>query len=71
MVLMGCSQAPDACETIATLPVAYASESSCLESRSEILSLSPDLGYARVTADCRPQGTGQRRDTNLRTNPSA
>ena len=71
MVLLGCSQGMTSCETIATLPVAYASESSCIGSRSEILSLSSDLGYAHVVADCRPRGPAGPRESNLRTPPTA
>lgn len=70
MVLIGCSQGPTSCETIATMPVAYVSEASCLGSRSEILSLSAELGYARVIADCRPQGAPSR-ESKLQNAPSA
>ena len=53
MVLIGCSQSASQCESIATLPVAYASMPSCLAARSEILSASSDLGYGSVRAECR------------------
>lgn len=53
MVLIGCSQSGSQCESIATLPVAYASMSSCLAARSEILSASSDLGYGSIRAECR------------------
>lgn len=53
MVLIGCSQNASQCESVATLPVAYASMSSCLAARSEILSATSDLGYASVKAECR------------------
>ena len=66
MVLIGCSQGSGPCETIATMPVAYVSEASCLGSRSEILSLTSDLGYARVTADCRPQASAVSRNSDVR-----
>lgn len=53
MVLIGCSQNAAQCESIATLPVAYASIASCYAARSEILSASGDLGYGSVRAECR------------------
>jgi hypothetical protein len=53
MVLIGCSQNASQCESVATLPMAYASMSSCLAARSEILSVTSDLGYASVRAECR------------------
>jgi hypothetical protein len=53
MVLIGCSQNASQCESVATLPVAYASMSSCLAARSEILSASGDLGYGSLRAECR------------------
>lgn len=56
MVLMGCGSGQVSCAPIATLPVAYASEASCLQSRGEILRASGDLGYGRVVAECRRNG---------------
>ena len=53
MVLIGCSQNAAQCESIATLPVAYATMESCRAARSEILSASGDLGYPDVRAECR------------------
>lgn len=58
LILLGCSQGVGECQTIATLPLAYASQVSCLDSRSEILKSLPDMGYARVEAECRPQAGG-------------
>lgn len=53
MVLMGCGQGDLPCERIATLPVAYSSQASCLAARPEILAASTGLGFARVEAECR------------------
>lgn len=58
LVLLGCPQGASECQTIATLPVAYASQVNCLDSRSEILKSLPAMGYARVEAECRPQTRG-------------
>jgi hypothetical protein len=69
MILMGCSQNATSCETIATMPVAYASEASCRSSSSEILAASPSLGYARVYADCRPQSPATSSKTKPSVNP--
>ena len=71
MVLIGCSQGASSCAPIATMPVAYASEASCLDARADILSLSSGLGYARVIAECRPHGSAAPRKANLRTVPTA
>ena len=52
MVLLGCSDAA-ACEPVATLPVAYESQASCMASRTEILAA---LGDETMVAECRRQG---------------
>ena len=71
MVLMGCGQNALECERIATLPVAYQSQASCLAARPEILAASTDLGFARVEAECRsaaPASASDRRSVrNLST----
>ena len=59
MVVLGCGQPADACTPLGTMPVAYASEGSCIEARSDIVSLHSGLGFARVIAECRP------RDSNV------
>lgn len=56
MVLLGCSAEASQCQPILTMPVAYTSEASCLNSRAEILALNSHLGFARVEAQCRPHG---------------
>lgn len=57
MVLLGCSQAADSCQSVAVMPVAYASQASCLGARQEMVALSADLGFERVVAECRPRGS--------------
>ena len=52
------------------MPVAYASEASCMDARAEILSLSSDLSFARVVAECHPHGMAAPRKANLRTVPT-
>lgn len=71
MVLFGCAQGPAACEAIATMPVAYASEASCLQAREDILSASPNLGFARVVAECRRQESNPRHEAKLPAKPTA
>lgn len=71
MVLIGCAPNATSCEPIATLPVAYASEASCLDARSEILSVSGKLGYSRVIAKCSPQGGRTPHKAHLRRHPTA
>jgi hypothetical protein len=61
MVLIGCAQADGPCEPITTLPVAYRSQSVCLDARADIVSVSSGLGYSRVTAECRPQPRAPRK----------
>ena len=56
MILIGCGSGEASCATIATLPVAYANEASCLQSREDILRASGNLGYGRVVAECRRNG---------------
>ena len=56
MVLIGCASGGQSCEAIATLPVAYRSQATCLAARASIITASGDLGYARVVAECRPAG---------------
>jgi hypothetical protein len=53
MVLSGCAQGQN-CAPIATLPVAYRSEASCLAARGDIVAASAELGFDRVIAECRP-----------------
>ena len=54
MVLIGC--APGAqCAPIATMPVAYRSQTTCLDARAEIVAATAGLGYGKITAECRPQ----------------
>lgn len=71
MVLIGCPQGTAACEPIATMPVAYANEATCMQARADILSVSHDLGYARVVAECRPQGSQLRREAKAPAQPTA
>lgn len=71
MVLIGCPQGAAGCAPIATMPVAYASEASCLQARADILSVSQNMGFARVTAECRPQDPNVRHEAKLRAASSA
>lgn len=54
MVLLGCGQADYACQPVATLPVAYASEQSCMAARVEILDA---MGDATLVAECRREAS--------------
>ncbi len=56
MVLIGCAQGGVQCSPIATMPVAFRNQASCLEARAEMVAASTGLGYAQVTAECRQQG---------------
>ena len=56
MILMGCTNGAHQCAPIATMPVAYQSEASCIAARADIVAASGGLGYDRVIANCRRQG---------------
>ena len=56
MILIGCAQGGTQCAPIATMPVAFRNQASCLEARADMVAASTDLGYAQVTAECRQQG---------------
>lgn len=71
MVLIGCGQGGGQCETVATMPVAYRSESACLDSRADIVAASSGLGYARVIAECRVMTPAAPRKVDVRAAPSA
>lgn len=60
MVLIGCAQGGVQCAPIATMPVAFRDQASCLEARADMVAASSGLGYARVTAECRRQGKAPR-----------
>lgn len=51
MVLIGCGTGQD-CAPVATMPVAYRSQASCLADRSSIIAASSDLGFQRLIAEC-------------------
>ena len=59
MVLIGCGPGATACEPIATLPVAYASQAACLGARGDILAASAGLGT--MIAECRPAASAAAR----------
>jgi len=71
MVLIGCAQADGPCEPITTLPVAYRSQSACLDSRADMIAAGSGLGYARVIAECRAQGPAAPRKVEIKAVPSA
>lgn len=60
MVLIGCAQG-EQCAPIATMPVAYRNEATCLDARAEMVAATAELGYVRVIAECRPQAPAARK----------
>lgn len=71
MVLLNCGPNAGTCEAIATMPVAYPSEATCLGARAEIVSAIRESGFARVRADCRPQRPGAQVTTAAKPRPDA
>jgi len=53
MVLMGCASGGSQCEPVTTLPVAYASQASCLTARADVVAATGNLGFATVRAECK------------------
>ena len=68
MTLIGCTTGGHQCAPIATLPVAYQSEVSCLAARADIVAASSGLGYDRVIANCRRQGPARPEKLNAKAN---
>jgi hypothetical protein len=58
MVLISCAQPGGQCEPVTTMPVAYASQSSCQAAKSEILS---SIGGDGMIAECRRQSVPSRK----------
>ena len=56
MVLLGCASGGSQCEPVTTLPMAYASQSSCLIARADILAATGNLGFDSVRAECKADG---------------
>lgn len=71
MILVGCTNGGTQCAPIATMPVAYQSEVSCLAARADIVAVSAGLGYDRVIANCHRKGPARPERLNAKASTTA
>jgi len=70
MILIGCADGAE-CAPVMTLPVAFQSEASCLDARSEMVAAGEGLGYDRLFAECRAQSRPARNQAGAGKTPLA
>jgi hypothetical protein len=57
MAILGCGEAADACEPVATLPVRYESAAQCNAATEDAIQQHSDVLFPVVVAECRKAGT--------------
>jgi hypothetical protein len=57
MAILGCGEASDVCEPVATLPARYESAESCNAATAAAIERHSDALYPVVVAECRAAGT--------------
>ncbi len=54
IAIMGCGDAGNACQTVATPAAHYSSEQACLAARGDALMANSDLDFPMLLAECLP-----------------
>ncbi|HEX8534176.1 MAG TPA: hypothetical protein VF662_08415 [Allosphingosinicella sp.] len=57
MAILGCGEATDVCEPVATMPVRYESVEACNAATASAIERHSDALYPVVVAECRAAGT--------------